>query len=241
MPSTMKFKNAFRFTEHSDSMMAFWDKDLVCRFANSAYLIWFGYSPEELIDQVTLPQLLGPIYKDNLPYIANALKGKVQVFERELTQTDGTIRNTLATYTPEIIEGKVTGFFVHVVDITFVSPPRSGVQSKNAMFKKQSEIDDRLKAVEQLLRESLFLEFPGIDKLAKECFISPTKLKRDFKAMFNFTPFSYYRNLQMQIADKYLKENLHSKKQISDIFGFANQSNFMACYKKHIKNSFADK
>jgi AraC-like DNA-binding protein len=151
---------------------------------------------------------------------------------------DGTIRNTLATYTPEIINGKVTGFFVHVVDITSVSPPRTSVKSKNAVLKKPLGIDDRLKNVELLLRESLFLEFPGINKLAKECFISTTKLKRDFKATFHFTPFAYYRNLQMQIADKYLEEKLLSKKQISDILGFANQSNFISCYKKYLKKSF---
>jgi len=232
----MKFKNAFRFTEHSDAMMAFWDKDLVCRFANSAYLKWFGFSPEDLIDQVTLPQLLGPIYKKNLPYITKALEGEIQVFERELTQIDGTIRNTLATYTPEIMEGEVTGIFVHVVDISFISPLAPHALSESATLKSDPKKSDQcgpLDKVEKMLRASLLLEFPGIDTLSKECFISPTKLKRDFKSRFNSTPFLYYRNLQMQIADKYLQENLLSKSQLADMFGFANQSNFISCYKRY--------
>ena len=232
----MKFKNAFRFTEHTDSMFAFWDRDLICRFANSAYLKWFNAKPEDLIDKVTLPQLLGPIYEKNLPYITLALKGEVQVFERELKYSDGKIHNTLATYTPEIIEGQVTGFFVHVVDISFVKPI-SDIGTDGNPLKIQTELEIRLDSVEKFLHASLFSEFPGIDKLAKEFFISPTKLKRDFKARFNSTPFFYYRNLQMQIADKYLRENLYSKKQISDIFGFANQSNFISCYKRHIINN----
>jgi PAS domain S-box-containing protein len=225
----MKFKNAFRFTEQSDAMMAFWDNDLVCRFANSAYLRWFGVSPEEMVNKMTLRELLGPIYERNLPYITNALRGEVQVFERELMQTDGTIRNTLATYTPEIIHGEVRGFFVHVVDISFLKPSLSHIKDANATLKNQSEVEI-LNKVEQFLRDCVFSEFPGIEKLAKKHFISPTKLKRGFKARFNSTLFDYYRNLQMQIAHQYLQENIYSKRQISDIFGFANQSNFSSGY-----------
>jgi len=237
----MKFKNAFKFTEHTDAMIAFWDKDLVCRFANSAYIKWFGASPEQLINKVTLSELLGPIYEKNLPYITNALRGEVQVFERELTQSDGTVRNTLATYTPEIIQGEVTGFFAHVVDISFIRPLISTSKDENGALKIQSEVEIRMNKVEQFLRASLFSEFPGIDKLAKEHFVSSTKLKREFKARFNSTLFSYYRNLQMQIADKYLRENMYSKREIADIFGFANQSNFISCYKKHLNNQSSDK
>lgn len=236
----MKFKNAYRFTEHTDAMIAFWDKDLVCRFANSAYLKWFGFTPEELIDKVTLPELLGPIYKKNLPFITNALKGEVQVFERELTQSDGTISNTLATYTPEIVNGKITGFFVHVVDISMLKSSKANSSDEKAISGISSEVEIRLNKVEQCLRASLFSEFPGINNLAKEYFISSTKLKRDFKARFNATLFSYYRNLQMEIADKYLRENKYSKKQISEMFGFANQSNFISCYKKYKSSQFPD-
>lgn len=208
----MKFKNAFRFTEHTDAMIAFWDNDLVCRFANSAYLKWFGISPNDMIDKVSLPELLGSIYDNNLPYITNALKGKVQIFERQLTQSDGTIRNTLATYTPEIIEGKITGFFANVVDISVLSASIVNIDDKNTVLGIQPELEIRLTKVEQCLRASLFSEFPGVNRLAKEHFISATKLKRDFKTRFNATLFSYYRNLQMEIADKYLRENKYSKK-----------------------------
>jgi PAS domain S-box-containing protein len=234
----MKFKNAFRFTENTDAMIAFWDKDLVCRFANLAYIKWFGVTPEDLIDKITLPELLGPIYSKNFPYISNALKGKVQVFERELRQTDGSIHNTLATYTPELVEGHVIGFFAHVVDISSIKPPT--YNDDNLTKETISEIDVRLKNVENTLRSSLFTEFPGIEKLARENFISTTKLKRDFKERFNSTIFSYYRNLQMQIAHRYLEEKVYSKKQISAIFGFANQSNFISCYNKFAKQ-FAKK
>ena len=40
------------------SMVAYWDKDLRCHFANRAYLDWFGLAPEKLIG-MTLQGLLG--------------------------------------------------------------------------------------------------------------------------------------------------------------------------------------
>ena len=237
----MKFKNAFRFTENTDTMIAFWDKYQICRFANSAYVKWFGVKPEELIDKVTLSELLGPLYEKNLPYINKALKGEMQIFERELTQIDGKVRNTLATYSPEFHRGEVSGFFVHVVDITFIKPLNSTIDDSHSSFKDKIEKDARLSKVEQILQSSLLTGFPGIENLAKGNYISPTKLKKDFRARYKLPIFSYYRKLQMQIADKYLKEKIYSKKQISELFDFANQTNFITCYNKYITNESPDK
>jgi PAS domain S-box-containing protein len=101
------------------AMLAYWDKDQVCRFANSAYHEWFGKSPSEMVGKMTLAQLLGPdLYQKNLPYIKAALEGHRQVFQRQIPRPDGTTRYTIATYYPNIAEGEVKGFFVHVADIT---------------------------------------------------------------------------------------------------------------------------
>lgn len=233
----MKLKNAFRVTENTDAMLAFWDCDLVCRFANSAYLKWFGYTAKEMINTITLPQLLGPVFEKNLPYIKNALNGKVQVFERDLKLVNGEVRSTLATYSPEIKDGKVAGFYVHVVDVTFLKQLTFD-GGNPASVEKSSDKDIRLNKVENSIRSSLFLEFPGIEKLAKENFISVTKLKKDFKNRYGTTIFSYYRKLQMEIADKYLREKIYTKKQVASMLGFVNQSNFLACYRKYYGKNF---
>src|SRR5690606_28595527 len=88
--------------DHLDAMIAFWDIDQVCVFANHAYLAWFGKTREQMIG-ITLEQLLGPIYPKNLPYIRAAYAGHVQVFEREIPTPDGRIRHSLATYTPHVV------------------------------------------------------------------------------------------------------------------------------------------
>jgi PAS domain S-box-containing protein len=103
--------------DHLDAMVAYWNRDEVCVFANAAYLDWFGKTREQMIG-ITLEGLLGPIYPKNLPYIRAAFAGQRQVFEREIPAPDGRIRHSLATYTPHVVEGTVHGIFVHVADVT---------------------------------------------------------------------------------------------------------------------------
>lgn len=54
---------------HIDSMLAYWDKNQIGLFANSAYKKWFGRSSEDMIGKITMEELLGPLYDKNLPYI----------------------------------------------------------------------------------------------------------------------------------------------------------------------------
>ncbi|MGH2564850.1 MAG: PAS domain-containing protein, partial [Ginsengibacter sp.] len=88
-----------RVADHIDAMLAYWDKDEICRFANNAYMDWFGKSRDEMIGKMTLRKFLGPVYKQNQPHIKNVLDGKKQVFERELNFPDGSHRHYIATYT----------------------------------------------------------------------------------------------------------------------------------------------
>lgn len=104
--------------DHLEAMVAYWDENEVCQFANNAYLHWFGKTREQM-SGITLRQLLGPeLYKMNSPYRLAAYAGQVQVFERTLTTQQGNIRHTPATCTPHIVDGKVRGIFVHVADVT---------------------------------------------------------------------------------------------------------------------------
>ena len=53
--------------------------------------------------------------------------------------------------------------------------------------------------------------------------------------------FSYYRNLQMQLADRYISEKKYNKKQVAEILNFSNPSNFSACYQKYLKEKATKK
>jgi len=103
--------------DHLDAMVAYWDINQTCVFANEAYRAWFGKSGKEVAG-LTMQQLLGPLYAKNLPYIHAAYAGHRQVFEREIPTPGGGVRSSLATYTPHWVDGRVLGIFVHVADVT---------------------------------------------------------------------------------------------------------------------------
>ncbi|WP_183564141.1 PAS domain S-box protein [Mucilaginibacter sp. SP1R1] len=225
----------FEVANQPVAMLAYWDRNLICRYANQAYVEWFGKSPDEIIDKIKMPDLFGDLFSKSLPYIIDVLEGKVQRFERSIKILSGEVRKVITTYSPDYANGKVRGFFVHVQDITDLKskPPVSQLNSfhdyENNLHFGQKILDE----VVNTLKGCLLTGFPGITKLAKLHFISESKLKRDFKAKFKIGIFSYYRNLQMQLAEKYLEEKECSKKQLAAILNFSNPSNFSACYKKY--------
>lgn len=105
--------------DHVSAMLAYWDKNLICRFANRSYLEWFGKKREDMIGKMTIVDLLGPLYEKNLPYIKDVLQGNPQTFEREIPiPGEHGMRHSLANYFPHIVDGEVEGFFVHVADIS---------------------------------------------------------------------------------------------------------------------------
>lgn len=125
--------------DHISAMLAYWDKDLVCRFANAAYRDWFGKTREEMVGKLTIKELLGPLYELNLPYILGALEGKTQTFEREIPLLSGEIRYSLANYFPDIKDNQVRGFFVHVADITHLKILEKELVKSNEIISIQNK------------------------------------------------------------------------------------------------------
>ncbi len=103
------------------AMIGYWDKHLLCRYANNIYLEWFK-RPARTILGMPIRELLGEdVYALNLPYIEGALRGVPQSFERSLTKGDNSQGHVWAQYIPDIsAEGEVEGFYVLVTDITLL-------------------------------------------------------------------------------------------------------------------------
>ncbi|MGE5471643.1 MAG: diguanylate cyclase [Bacteroidota bacterium] len=105
-------------TDNIPGMVAYWNSDLRCAFANQAYFDWFGKTPEQMRG-IRIQDMMGEtLFHLNEPYIRAALRGERQHFERTLTRVDGSVRHTWAQYIPDIDGDRVRGFFVLVSDIT---------------------------------------------------------------------------------------------------------------------------
>jgi PAS domain S-box-containing protein len=99
---------------HIDAMLAFWDINEVCIYANRAYYNWFGLTQEQVIG-LSLKELLGPIYQQNKTFIDAALSGEPQKFEREIPNPEGKICHSITSYIPYIPDGEILGFLSMLV------------------------------------------------------------------------------------------------------------------------------
>ena len=99
-------------------MVCYWDSDLRCRYANQAYLAWFGRSSED-IRGMSLNELFSEAFLNECePYIKAALLGHAQQFEHHGTKPDGSAMHALTHYIPDKNGNQVRGFVVLVCDVT---------------------------------------------------------------------------------------------------------------------------
>lgn len=122
------------------SLVAYWDKDLHCQFANKPYLEWFGKTPQEMVGLPIQAVLGDKLFQKNLPYIKNALSGEYQQFEREIQRPDGTTGYTLADYIPDRdVAGNVNGFFALVTNITRLREADAAIRLSASVFEATTE------------------------------------------------------------------------------------------------------
>ncbi|WP_084691191.1 EAL domain-containing protein [Sphingomonas sp. SRS2] len=114
--------------DNAPSMMAYWNLDLTCRFANRVYERWFGVEASGLVG-TNIRDLLGPeLFALNKPHIDGVLAGNEQIFERAIPGPDGIIRHGLTYYSPDIIDGEVRGFLVQVSDVSALKKAQASLE-----------------------------------------------------------------------------------------------------------------
>lgn len=99
-------------------LIGYWNRDLRNVFANDAYVDYWGLRPHEVRGRHMREVIGEAIYEINLPYIDAALEGREQSFSRNLIDNHGATRYTQVAYIPQIIDGRVDGFYVVVTDVT---------------------------------------------------------------------------------------------------------------------------
>jgi diguanylate cyclase (GGDEF)-like protein/PAS domain S-box-containing protein len=127
-------------TDALPGLVGYWDKNLRCRFANQAYLAWFGKAPEEIIGN-TMMELMGEsLFTLNEPYIRAALTGEKQGFERTMTKADGSIGHTMSYYIPDMDDqGIVAGFYVLATDVTPLKQAQAELELAAAVYQSTEE------------------------------------------------------------------------------------------------------
>ncbi|HEX2946471.1 MAG TPA: GGDEF domain-containing protein [Clostridia bacterium] len=126
------YEMALLVADNVDAMLAYWDKNCICKFANQTYQLWFGKSRNEILG-IHIKQLMGPaLYEKDLAHITEVLNGRVQVFEREIPLPSGEIRHSLVTYTPHLEDGVVKGFFALIADSSLLKKVEKELEIERA-------------------------------------------------------------------------------------------------------------
>ncbi|MEQ1723814.1 MAG: ATP-binding protein [Pseudobdellovibrio sp.] len=86
--------------------------------SNKIYSKYFSKNPDEIRGKHIKDLLSENIFMQIEPYLRQVLEGRHVQFEQSTPHVDGTIHHTLATYLPNISEGKVVNFVTVVMDIT---------------------------------------------------------------------------------------------------------------------------
>ena len=105
-------------TDRIPARLAYYDKNLICRFANNAHAARYGKKPEDMVgshlSEVVRPEVLPEI----MPRVLATLGGQAQNFEAERASADGGLNYFEIHYLPDVQNGEVEGLFIELHDIT---------------------------------------------------------------------------------------------------------------------------
>ena len=135
--------------DNQPNLLAYWDAELRCRFANRAYREWYGRSEAEM-DGIALDELLGAERLQVLqPHVGEVLRGRSQLYTSELRGSTGRSMHGLASWIPDLEDGAVRGFLVLVSDVTEIKQTEHRLQETNAelmLARDRAEAANRAKS-----------------------------------------------------------------------------------------------
>ncbi|PST83241.1 hypothetical protein C7T94_11655 [Pedobacter yulinensis] len=218
------------------ALLSYWDRDLVCRFANADFRYWFGETPENAVGKTTLKVLLGAAFDQHMPLIESALDGYKESELLEMEVESGKTIQVEACYFPDPGPETVAGFFLCLSEQEPLDSTYLNTQANTAGLQSGQHNGPRdcMIRVSRYLQNHLLSEFPTIKEIARAHLISPSKLMRDFRLIFGTSPHEYYRILQMEFAERYLESTGCPKKTVAMMLGFSNPTNFNLRYKRYL-------
>ncbi|MDO8905721.1 PAS domain S-box protein [Hydrogenophaga sp.] len=123
-------------TDRVPVQIAFFDRDLICRFANASYARWLGNDSQQPVG-LHLSQIARPEnYESTRDRLAAALAGHSQRFEGEREFPDGNRFYASIEYTPYLNHGEVQGLIIQMLDISDRKASEDQVRGVNARLQE---------------------------------------------------------------------------------------------------------
>lgn len=122
--------------DNQPGLLAYWDTDLQCQFANRAYREWFG-CPDGALKRLSPEVLLAGEWESDQPVLLDdVLSGESRQAQRLLISASGQLLHGLVTVTPDVVDGTVRGFLALVSDITEIKHAELRLRDANAALMK---------------------------------------------------------------------------------------------------------
>jgi diguanylate cyclase (GGDEF)-like protein/PAS domain S-box-containing protein len=129
-------------TDSVPARIGYWNRGLICEFANEAYRQWYGLAPERVIG-MGMRQLLGEAqFRSTELSVDRVLAGHPQRIERHALSANGTASVADTRYIPDTDEwGAVRGFYVFAMDITPLRQAQRLLEIANEKLEQESTHD----------------------------------------------------------------------------------------------------
>ncbi len=131
-------------------LLAYWNRELRCDFANARYKHWFGKTDAQIIGK-TAAEVLGPeLYACSEPNARAALAGETRFFDGLIASPDGSAFHAWAHYIPDVHDGQVRGFFVMIHDVSAIKQAELRLRELNDELldaRDKAEAANRAKSV----------------------------------------------------------------------------------------------
>lgn len=111
-------ENYLRLLNHNPAVVTYVDTEQRYVFVNDAMAHWLGGKREDYIGQHIWDAIGKEAYETVKPEIDRVLAGETVTYERLVPYKNGATHFVRATYTPDIKDGKVIGYFGMILDIT---------------------------------------------------------------------------------------------------------------------------
>ena len=119
-------------TDHQPTLLAYVDRARRMRFANRAWLEWFGKTREEVLGRDERESVGEAMLQPAEEVIAKVLGGEAMGTPAEMRGAGGRVGNFWIYRLPDLVEGEVRGFFFIATDVTEMRRSERRLQELNA-------------------------------------------------------------------------------------------------------------
>ena len=118
-------------TDHQPTLLAYVDRERRVRFANRAWLNWFGKTREEVLGRDSRESVGEVMLQPDEEVIAKVLRGEAMGTPAEMRGAEGRVGNFWIYRLPDLVDGDIRGYFFIATDVTEMRRSERRLQELN--------------------------------------------------------------------------------------------------------------